>query len=219
MKKFFLGIFAVVLIVAVSLLLSRSVADAETKPVAGSSESAGLVAHGPASPVYLSGVWRDGKAVFSDIAITDIFMKPSYRRGYRPEQPIRFNHQRHMEKNQMECQYCHSGVTKSGFATLPSVDLCMGCHKNVKTDSEEIKKLKDYHDRKEPVPWVSVNNLPEHVRFNHKRHLKAGVACQNCHGQVQKMEVVEKVSSLKMGFCVSCHRENGATIDCSACHY
>ena len=166
-----------------------------------------------------AGLWNEGKAVFSDWKFLDFLWNSKYRRGYQPEQPIHYSHKLHMEKNHMECQYCHSGVTKSSFATIPSVELCMGCHKSVKTESEEIKKLKSYFDKNQPVPWVSVNNLPEHVRFNHKRHVKAGVSCQTCHGQVQKMEVVERVSSLKMGFCVSCHRDKGASIDCATCHY
>lgn len=166
-----------------------------------------------------AGLWNEGKAVFSDWKFLDFLWNQKYVRGYKPTQPINYNHQIHVEKNQIECQYCHSGVTKSSFATIPSVELCMGCHKSVRTDTEEIKKLKSFFDKKQPVPWVSVNNLPEHVRFNHKRHLKAGVSCQNCHGQVQKMEVVERVSSFKMGFCVSCHRDKGASIDCATCHY
>ena len=164
-----------------------------------------------------AGLWREGKAVFSDVKALDIFLK--YARGYKPKQPINFSHKLHVEKNQMECQYCHSSVHKSPFATIPSVDLCMGCHQNVKKESSEIQKLKEYYDKKEPIPWVPVNNLPEYVVFNHQRHLKAGVGCHNCHGQVQEMDVVEKTSSLKMGFCVSCHRENGASIDCAVCHY
>lgn len=168
-------------------------------------------------PHQKDGVWREGKAVFSDIEILDLFTK--YARGYRPQQPIYYSHRLHVEKNQIECQYCHSGVAKAPFATIPSVELCMGCHKLVKPESPEIKKLKEYYDKNEPVQWEPVNNLPEHAHFNHERHVKAGVGCQSCHGQVQKMEVVEKVSSLKMGFCVSCHRDRGVTIDCATCHY
>ena len=166
------------------------------------------------------GVWQGGKAVFSDIPILSFLWRDErYSQGYKPKQPIQFSHRKHVETNKMECQYCHSGVSKSPFATIPSVELCMGCHKTVKTESPEIKKLAEYFQNKEPVPWVPVNNLPEHAVFNHSRHIKAGVGCHTCHGQVQKMEVVEKVSTLKMGFCVSCHRENGASIDCSICHY
>ena len=174
---------------------------------------------GPGHPSYSAGVWRGGKAVFSDIKLLDLFLKDYYKRGYRPEQPIHFSHQTHIEKSGMECQYCHSGVAKSNFPTLPSTELCMGCHKSIKTDSPEIKKLKEYYDKGEPVPWKPVFSIPEHAHFSHKRHIKAGVGCQSCHGQIQKMAVVERVSSMKMGFCVSCHRENGASIDCSICHY
>ena len=99
-----------------------------------------------------AGVWRDGKAVFSDIKILDLFWP--YSRGYKPEQPIAFSHKLHVINNKMECQYCHSGVAKSSYATLPSVETCMGCHQHVKTESEEIKKLKDYYDRGEPIPCL-----------------------------------------------------------------
>ncbi len=165
-----------------------------------------------------AGLWRDGKAVFSDIQLIDTLGLLKYARGYKPEQPINFSHVIHVQKNNMECTYCHSGVNKSPYATIPAVDTCMGCHKLVKTESEEIKKLTEYYEKGEPVPWEPVHHLPEHVYFTHERHIKAGIGCQNCHGQVQEMEKVEKASSLKMGFCVSCHRENGASIDCAVCH-
>jgi len=164
-----------------------------------------------------TGVWRDGKAILWDLEAIDIFAW--YPREYQPTQPIAFDHSVHVLKNGMECQYCHSSVTKSSHSNIPSVDLCMGCHTYVMTESEEIKKLKEYHDAQEPIPWILVHHLPEHAQFNHERHIKAGVGCQNCHGQVQQMEEVRKMSGFKMGWCVSCHRENGASIDCAVCHY
>lgn len=168
-------------------------------------------------PGYKEGLWQEGKAVFSDIELLDIFTP--YARGYRPKQPIAFSHNRHVEVNKIECQYCHSGVTKSPYATIPSVEVCMGCHKVIKTESPEIQKLAKHYKDKTPIEWEPVHHLPEHVFFNHSRHVKAGVGCQKCHGQVQKTNVVEKVSSMKMGFCVSCHRDQGASIDCATCHY
>lgn len=171
-----------------------------------------------AGDIY-AGLWREGKAVFSDWLVLDYPIPEQFRRGYKPTQPINYSHKVHVEKNQIECQYCHSGVDRSSYATVPALSTCMGCHLHVMQDSPEIKKLKEYWDKNEPVQWVPVNNLPEHVQFNHQRHIKAGVGCQKCHGLVQEMDVVERVSSLKMGFCVSCHRENGASIDCGICHY
>jgi len=170
----------------------------------------------PRSELY-AGVWNGGQAASWDIPEMDLFSP--HPQGYKPEQPIKFSHWLHVEKNGMECQYCHSGINKSFYSTIPSVESCMGCHAQVKTDSPEIIKLKKYYDEKQPIEWEPVNNLPEHAHFNHERHLKAGVGCQSCHGQIQKMEVVEKASSLKMGFCVDCHRHKGASIDCTTCHY
>ena len=210
MKKFILSFFLLILgLSAVFVVCDRSLA--QTDRVVATSEVSETVVH--------AGLWRDGKALFSDIKLFDLFLPERYRRGYQPEQPVHYSHRLHVEKNGIECQYCHSGVNKSSFATIPSLETCMGCHKTVKQDSPQIQILKKHWDDQKPVEWVPVNNLPEHVNFNHQRHVKAGVGCQNCHGQVEKMEVVEKVASFKMGFCISCHRDKGATIDCGACHY
>ena len=37
----------------------------------------------------------------------------------------------------------------------------------------------------------------------------AGLNCQACHGEVEKMEVVRQESPLTMGWCVECHRTSG----------
>lgn len=163
------------------------------------------------------GTWRDGKAVFSDVPLLDVFWG-KLKRGYQPEQPIPYSHALHTQKVGLECSYCHSGVSKSSFATVPSMELCMGCHASVKTESEHIKQLTEAYEAGKPIEWEPVNNLPEHANFNHERHSKAGVGCQTCHGGIQYMEVVEKAASLKMGWCMSCHRENGVSIDCATCH-
>jgi len=173
------------------------------------------------------GVWNDGQAAIWDINVFDhfhYFGPPERARGYRPEQPIQFSHRTHAGNNRIECQYCHWSVAKSPFAAVPEVETCQGCHKLVlgmdreQSVQDEIKKIAGYLERNEPIPWQKVHVMPDHVKFNHKRHVKAGVACQTCHGQIPKMEVVERVSSMKMGWCVSCHREQGASIDCYTCH-
>jgi hypothetical protein len=80
-----------------------------------------------------------------------------------------------------------------------------------------------------PIVWNKVYTLPDFVRFDHRPHVTAGVACQTCHGPVETMERVSQVPDLSMGWCINCHRnatQNGvngkpakATLDCSACHY
>lgn len=137
-----------------------------------------------------------------------------------PDQPINYSHEIHVGKLNLECLFCHETADKSTFAGVPSVSKCMSCHVAVKTDSPEIQKLTKYWNDKEPVPWNRVHRIRirNHVYFSHKRHVKAGVQCEQCHGQLAAMAKVRQVSSLKMGWCVSCHRENQAPTDCTICH-
>ena len=142
-----------------------------------------------------------------------------------PTQPIHFSHQIHADTLGMNCLYCHYSADKSPIANLPPVSTCMGCHKLARADRPEIIKLTGYFERGEQVPWVEVYKLPSHVKFNHKRHVRAGVQCQDCHGPVQTMKVVYQYSSLKMGWCITCHRQhmndaqNPTTMDCIVCHH
>jgi hypothetical protein len=144
-----------------------------------------------------------------------------------PVQPIKFPHPVHVQKLGMNCIYCHYSANKSPDPGLPAVVTCMGCHSMVgpdrpKTDlgekrhSEEIAKLWDYADVKvmgtpglgpnaKPIPWIRIHKVPEYVHFPHMRHVNAGVTCQTCHGQIQKMNQVYQYASLNMGWCVSCH--------------
>jgi hypothetical protein len=144
-----------------------------------------------------------------------------YNQGYAPDQPIPFDHSLHVGQHQIQCQYCHSQVEKSGHSNIPALSTCMNCHLVVKTDSPWIQKLREAYDRGESIPWVKVHMLPDHVKFNHKAHLSKGINCQTCHGEVEKMEKVYQHSDLSMGWCVNCHREpqHLAPINCSTCHH
>jgi hypothetical protein len=173
-----------------------------------------------------TGVWNEGQAALWDLNILDHYhyFGPEERaKGHKPEQPINFSHIVHVQQLKMECQYCHWNVNKSPYAAIPDVELCMGCHKMVPgrdDDSKrEIKKLTEYHAKGEAIPWVKVHVMPDHYKFNHKRHVKAGISCHSCHGQVAEMATVERVSSMKMGWCIDCHRAKGTSIDCATCHY
>jgi len=173
-----------------------------------------------------TGVFNDGQAALWDLNIWDhfhYFGPPERARGHKPDQPINFSHVIHVQQNKMECQYCHWSVAKASYAAIPEVQTCMGCHENlVAGKSEEgkkdIAKLKEYYANGQPIPWVKVHVMPDYLKFNHKRHVKAGVSCQECHGQVPEMAKVERVSSMKMGWCIDCHRQRGASIDCLVCH-
>lgn len=154
-------------------------------------------------------------------------------KNYQPEQPIYYSHKVHAGVNQINCQYCHTGTYQGKQATLPSVNVCMNCHAaineykgealkrengDVVDGTAEIKKLYKYAgftegqpwdaSKAKPIEWVRIHNLPDHVYFNHAQHVKAGqVACQQCHGEIQKMGEVKQFADLSMGWCVNCHRQ------------
>ncbi len=126
-------------------------------------------------------------------------------------QPIAFPHDTHVQKLGMDCQYCHSSARKGVHAGVPSTQLCMGCHAAVPSEGRpELDKLKAYWNdgAGEPIPWVKVHDVPDFVHFNHKPHVRAGVECSECHGQVQEMGVAQRVSSLQMGWCLDCHAQH-----------
>lgn len=144
--------------------------------------------------------------------------------GYQPVQPIKFPHDLHAGTMQINCQYCHSGAYKSKNATIPSLNVCMNCHKvinkasNSSTPSPEIQKIYDaigfdpqtqkYDSTKaRPIQWIRIHNLPDLVYFNHSQHVKvAGLKCQACHGPIETMKEVYQYSPLTMKWCIQCHK-------------
>jgi len=133
-------------------------------------------------------------------------------------QPIFFSHKKHSGEKNIECNFCHILAKESQRADVPSLKKCMDCHITIAKDSIEIKKLYSFWEKRQPIQWLKVYSLPSFVYFSHKRHIKRGIDCVVCHGDVKNMERVKKVRSLKMGWCVGCHREFGGTDDCIACH-
>ena len=135
-----------------------------------------------------------------------------------PIQPIAFSHKIHAGEHEIHCLYCHAYAEISKSAGVPDMETCKNCHSIISRDKPEVKKVMEYWKNKEPIPWIKVHDLPDHVYFPHKMHLQAGLQCGRCHGDVASMERVERVSSLKMGWCLNCHKENQASIDCWTCH-
>ena len=128
--------------------------------------------------------------------------------GYAPEQPIKFSHKLHAGQYQINCNYCHTGVYEGKGGNVPSANICMNCHNAIKRESPEIQKIYKALEKDEPIQWVRVHNLPDLAYFNHAQHTNVGgLECKNCHGEIEKMEVVEQRSSLTMGWCIDCHRQ------------
>lgn len=157
-------------------------------------------------------------------------MQVGIDQGYQPIQEIHYSHKIHAGDNQIDCKFCHSAARTSKTAGIPSLNVCMNCHKTIDEYTGpvteqytkefydgEIQKLYQavgwdpenmaYTGVQKPVKWTRIHNLPDHVYFNHSQHVTvAGVACQQCHGDVQTMEVVEQHAPLTMGWCINCHR-------------
>lgn len=138
----------------------------------------------------------------------DGLMDLGMQQGYAPKQPIPFSHKIHAGKYKIDCNYCHTGVNKSKSANIPSANICMNCHNQIKTDSPKLKGLFEAVKNNKPIEWVRVHNLPDLAYFNHSQHVKVGgLECKTCHGPIEEMEVVQQYSPLTMGWCINCHRE------------
>ncbi len=130
------------------------------------------------------------------------------QQNYAPTQPIAFSHKLHAGELNIDCQYCHTGVLKSKNANIPSVNICMNCHHQIKKNTPEIKKIHLAVEKNQPIEWIRVHNLPKLAYFNHAQHVKVGnISCEQCHGPVQDMEVIYQHQPLTMGWCIDCHRK------------
>jgi Cytochrome c7 and related cytochrome c/Class III cytochrome C family len=136
------------------------------------------------------------------------------------QQPIEFPHNQHIAKG-LECIDCHITVDTRAQAGMPSVAKCMFCHEKVATDGPGVQKLKEYAEQKREIPWIRVYqfNRSGHVLFRHAPHVRAGVECATCHGNVAEMTVVTRQVEHNMGTCLTCHRQQKASQDCAACHF
>ena len=157
--------------------------------------------------------------------------------GYQPIQPIAFSHKIHAGENKIDCQYCHSSAKHSKHSGIPSVNVCMNCHKGIaEVASEtkmngysteqlnaEIQKIYDaagwdpekfeYTGEEKPVKWIRIHNLPDFAYFNHSQHVTVGkLECKECHGPVETMHELYQYSPLTMGWCIDCHRETNVDL-------
>lgn len=126
--------------------------------------------------------------------------------GYRPQQPVPFDHKVHAGNLGISCVYCHSSVETSPHSTVPPTQTCMNCHVSVKRDSPKLQQVRDSYEKNIPIQWVRIHKLPDYAFFNHSRHITAGIDCASCHGEVEKQGVIVQKQPLTMGWCLDCHR-------------
>lgn len=173
-------------------------------------------------------------SIRSIVLITPIILMVTFIGVYQfswrvKEQPFPFNHKYHAGDRGIDCKYCHRGTDKGNMAGVPSISDCWSCHQNL-TDKGQFntpvierpdvqRLLKDYVEAKKEIKWYKVYDMPEHVKFPHRAHINAGLACTECHGKVETMPVVKMNQVPHMGWCVGCHRQKNAPVDCTVCHY
>ena len=166
-------------------------------------------------------------------------MQVGIDQGYEPVQPIHYSHRIHAGDNGIDCKYCHSSARVSKHSGIPSLNICMNCHKSIGEVAEatqqegineygvdynaEIQKLyaavgwdeaeQKYTGETSPVKWIRIHNLPDFAYFNHSQHVSvAGIECQECHGPVEEMEIMYQHAPLTMGWCINCHRETNVKV-------
>ncbi|WP_299710175.1 cytochrome c3 family protein [uncultured Tenacibaculum sp.] len=140
-------------------------------------------------------------ALITAYVLFGTLFKVGVDQGYQPVQPILFSHKIHAGDNKIECQYCHSAAKHSKHSGIPSLNVCMNCHKNISEVAEdtkvfledggriegkkyldgEIQKIYDavgwdpekleYTGEQKPIDWVRIHNLPDFAYFNHSQHV------------------------------------------------
>jgi hypothetical protein len=157
------------------------------KPIVG-----GLVMLAPVYGVAL--VYYGGSPTTTDV-------------GYRPAQPVAYSHALHAGELGLDCRYCHDTVEDAAHAAIPATETCMNCHAAIFPDSVLIAPVRESWQSGLPIPWIRVHDLPDYAYFDHSIHVRRGVGCAECHGRIDRMEVVYQAEPLSMGWCLDCHRD------------
>jgi hypothetical protein len=136
------------------------------------------------------------------------------------EQPLEFPHDIHVGK-EIACAFCHEGVETGPVAGIPGLRTCMICHEAIATDRPRIQEMTAMRDRGLDLAWQRVYGFSadDHVRFNHAPHIRAEVECATCHGNVGEQTIAQRNVEHTMRFCVDCHNERKASVDCLTCHF
>ncbi len=122
------------------------------------------------------------------------------------DQPVPFSHQHHVAGLGIDCQYCHTSVTKTAYAGMPDTHTCMTCHSQIWTEAPVLQPVRNSLGSRMPIRWSRAHNLADYVYFNHSVHVTKGIACSKCHGNVESMPILWKQATLQMGWCLECHR-------------
>ena len=163
---------------------------------------------------------RKRLAALAAVAVLATLGAYSRRPAARPPQPVAFTHIAHVAAG-LRCMDCHADASISPRAGLPDVQECVLCHTRIRTQTPAVRQVLRYAAAGKEIPWRPVYVIPAsaHVRFRHDAHVKADIACSNCHPAVARETTARVSAPLGMGTCVGCHRRYGAATECETCHY
>jgi Cytochrome c7 and related cytochrome c/Class III cytochrome C family len=122
------------------------------------------------------------------------------------EQPVPFSHEHHAGGLGIDCRYCHTTVETSSFANIPATKICMNCHSQMWAASPTLEPVRESYLTGRSIAWTRVHDLPGFVYFNHSIHIHKGIGCSTCHGRVDRMPLTWQAESLRMQWCLDCHR-------------
>ncbi len=103
------------------------------------------------------------------------------------KQPVDFNHQLHMEMDEIEdCSSCHYFREDGSFSGAPKLAQCIDCHDEIVSDTEnELVFFEEYVQKEREIPWLIYSKQPPCVYFSHVAHVKMGkMDCVTCHGHI-----------------------------------
>lgn len=141
-------------------------------------------------PLALAGLLATAIVAFILVALLMAwFSNPPFGWGDAPDQPIPFPHTVHagpVEEggHEIQCEFCHRNVTTGAAATVPAVEVCVICHKQVNGGNAvsaevaepdtlvDIQRVLDKHADGRPIDWERVHRMPDHVRFVHEAHIR-----------------------------------------------
>lgn len=152
------------------------------------------------------------------IGIGTLYSSGSSDSSSQDLQPVPFSHARHAGELKIDCLYCHRYAEQSRVAGIPSMHACLTCHGSIERRNRSTDQLLTYWREQQPIPWIRLQRLPDHVYFTHERHLKSGLQCADCHGRVDTMRGTPRAASYEMGWCLTCHQQRKASEDCWTCH-
>ena len=233
-----LGILAVVLLILIAMLYM--VNKFLNKIAAANGIEVQKIAKEPTTPIWKAFAQNQFLVLVTAILLLlssayfvyGFLMQVGVDQDYAPIQPIHYSHRIHAGENEINCKYCHSSARVSKHSGIPSLNVCMNCHKSIAEVADatatpeyskafydaEIGKLYEavgwdkttqkYTGKTKPVKWVRIHNLPDFVYFNHAQHVTVGgIECQTCHGPVETYEIQKQYAPLTMGWCIDCHRK------------